>query len=393
MGEALALGLGDNVDYEIEWDSVVLEGLVGEFRLADRELRPIRRIRSVRELVVSILGFMKAGVGGECHVDDLKVITDFSEKFRYKTTIGGTAPRAAIAMSKIGIPSSVHLVTINDHIRELLPRDVAWTCSNDRDSSYPHLIVQFVKGARVAAGDIDVTAPISSRIIYVNDLDNTMMKLEPRFFDRLRDTRAFLVSGFNAMHDSRALGERIGQLDGLLDKVPDAATIFYEDACFHEEDLKQVILDRLAGRFDVFSLNEDEMQDYLKGRIDLLDAGAISKALERLHAIIPVPTLIVHTRHWALASGKDCGRYEEAVKQGITMATARFRFGDGFTKGDFARTGDLPEEPEGGEFARKLNDIGGGKLCCLPSAAVEERNVTTIGLGDAFVGGFLSALA
>lgn len=391
--ESLTLGLGDNVDYEIEWDSNAIEGLIREFQITDRELGPVRRIRDVKELTISILDFVKAGIGGECYVCDLGIITEFSRRFRYRISIGGTAPRAAIAMSRMGISSAVHLVTINDHIRRLLPRDVSWVCSNEEDSSYPHLIVQFVKGARVTAGDIDITAPASSRIIYVNDLDNDVMRLEPDFFEHLDGVRAFLVSGFNAMHDAKSLHERIRQLTGLLEKVPETATIFYEDACFHEDTFKQIILGELADSFDIFSLNEDELQDYLKAKIDLLDAKAISKALSMLHDIIPVPTIVVHTSRWTLASGRDCGRYAAALESGITMATTRFRLGDDFGKEDFVGTGLLPKDQEGRALARELNSIGDGAVYCLPSLHLEEERVTTVGLGDAFVGGFLSALA
>lgn len=392
MNGALALGLGDNMDYEIEWDSHIFESLIREFRIAQRELRPLRHIRNVRDLVASILGFLTAGMGGECYVEDMRVITELSERFRYRITIGGTAPRAAIAMSKIGIPSSVHLVTINDHIRKLLPPDVSWTCSNAEDSSYPHLIVQFIEGTRISAGDIDITAPVSSRIIYVNDFDNKVMKLAPEFFDDVQGAHAFLVSGFNAMQDGRLLLERMKELDSLLGKLPDETTVFYEDACFPFEPLRQMILDELSGSFDIFSLNEDEMQDYLKTKVDLLDPGEILEAVRTLRSIIRVPVLIVHTRHWALASGKDCVGYTKALQRGIGMATTRFRFGDDFSKDDFLQTGRLPEEEEGGTFAAEINRLGGGEVHCVPSVAVQEKKVTTIGLGDAFVGGFISTL-
>jgi ADP-dependent phosphofructokinase/glucokinase len=390
MNGVLALGLGDNTDYEIVWDSRVFEALILEQGITRRELRPIQRIHDVRELVVSVLGFINEGKGGECYVEDLRIITEFSERFEFRITIGGTAPRAAIAMSKIGIPSSVHLVTINDHIRRLLPPDVSWSCSNKEDSSYPHMIVQFIKGTRVASGDIDITAPVSSRIIYDNDYDNKVMRLEPEFFEDVGNARAFLVSGFNAMQDGRLLLERVKELDLLLDRLPETATVFYENACFPIEGLRQVVLDNLSHRFDVFSLNEDEMEDFLKEKVDLLDPEGVLESVMALREILRVPAIVVHTRHWALASGADCAGYAKALKHGISMATTRFRLGDDFSREDFLRTHDLPDEAEGGAFAERINRIGKGEVLCLPSVAVEERNVTTIGLGDTFVGGFLS---
>jgi sugar/nucleoside kinase (ribokinase family) len=43
-------------------------------------------------------------------------------------------------------------------------------------------------------------------------------------------------------------------------------------------------------------------------------------------------------------------------------------------------------------FCRCLNQTTGDKLYCVPVAQVEQSSATTIGLGDAFVGGFLPML-
>jgi sugar/nucleoside kinase (ribokinase family) len=40
----------------------------------------------------------------------------------------------------------------------------------------------------------------------------------------------------------------------------------------------------------------------------------------------------------------------------------------------------------------KIEDISKGLVCCGPSFTVTEKNVTTVGLGDTFVGGFLPVL-
>jgi ADP-dependent phosphofructokinase/glucokinase len=74
------------------------------------------------------------------------------------------------------------------------------------------------------------------------------------------------------------------------------------------------------------------------------------------------------------------------------MATTRFRFGDDFTEENYMETDGLSQEEEGSVFANELKILLGDKVCCIPSVRVEEKKVTTIGLGDAFVGGFLPAL-
>jgi hypothetical protein len=61
----LVLGLGGTVDYEIAWDSGVLEGLVVEYGIRAAELTTTIAIESERDLVVALLGFVKDGAGGE----------------------------------------------------------------------------------------------------------------------------------------------------------------------------------------------------------------------------------------------------------------------------------------------------------------------------------------
>jgi ADP-dependent phosphofructokinase/glucokinase len=140
-------------------------------------------------------------------------------------------------------------------------------------------------------------------------------------------------------------------------------------------------------------MNEDELQAYVGRKIPLLDPVEVHAALRNLHQLLPVPALVIHTRYWALAFGSRAARYAKALKGGITMATTRFRFGDEFTPADYLETERLPVEATGMEFAASLGGLAGDGVCCLPSVQVEESRVTTIGLGDAFVGGFLPALA
>jgi ADP-dependent phosphofructokinase/glucokinase len=44
-------------------------------------------------------------------------------------------------------------------------------------------------------------------------------------------------------------------------------------------------------------------------------------------------------------------------------------------------------------FAAALEDRMGGVVRCLPGFRLDVAEPTTIGLGDAFVGGFLAAVA
>jgi ADP-dependent phosphofructokinase/glucokinase len=392
MKEKITLGFGDNIDYEIVWDSKVIENLIIQHDIHDDELDINKVVTCGRDLVISILSFLQSGSGGERIVSSSEMLEHFSQQFEKKITLGGTPVRAAIAMRKLGTTSVLHLVTINDHIRRLMPQDSPYVCSNMQDSLHPHLIVQFGKDTCVKAGDIDICTSQANRIIYHHDDDNITMNLNEDFADLITDARVFLISGFNAMTSEALLTRRLESLLSIMETLPKDALVYYEDGGYYEPKFRQVIFRALAGNIHIVSLNEDELQGYLGRRLDLLDVLQIKEALVELQEIIPVPVIVVHSRYWALAYGEDAARFSKALKGGITMATTRFCYGDDFTIEHYKNIERLVANQEGAIFANVLNKLLGDNVWCVPVADVEQSHATTIGLGDAFVGGFLSAL-
>ena len=120
---------------------------------------------------------------------------EFAHRFQYKITLGGTAVRAAVAMQKLGYTPGLHLVTINDYVKTRIPAGCRWVCSNDEETRYPHLVVQFDKGARVRIGKSEIEAPRANRIIYVHDPDNATMAISPDFGSFADNARVLLISG------------------------------------------------------------------------------------------------------------------------------------------------------------------------------------------------------
>lgn len=392
MGSKIALGFGNNVDYEIVWDSRVFEDFILRYRIRGEELSTDRPIDSERDLVVSCLAFLKEGKGGERFAASPEIIEKFSNNFQKKVTLGGTPVRAMLAMHKMGAAPALHLVTVNDYIRQRIPKDCPYVCSSKADSLYPHLIVQFDRGTCVDAGGVHILSARSNRVIYSNDADNRDLKLSEHFSDLISDAEVLLISGFNTIRDGKILDERLDTLLSMLEKLPRRTLLFYEDACFYNADFSKRVRDVLSRRISIFSLNEDELQGTLNREIDLTNAAQVKQALAEVHDRIPVPVIVVHTRYWALAYGEKAGEMEKALKSGITTAAARFQFGDEYTAEDVKRTRMCPPEPEGEAFSREMNGLPGGKVCCLASLNVKAEKATTIGLGDSFVGGFLPAL-
>ncbi|WP_433293809.1 ADP-dependent glucokinase/phosphofructokinase [Actinoplanes sp. CA-030573] len=393
------LGLGGCVDYELKLTAAVLEKLIVDHGIVAAELTSPAPgsgwVASERDLVVSILGYVARGGGGEHYVASAPALSTFADRFPHRQTLGGTSVRAGILMSRLGVPSTLHLVTVNDTFRRLLPPGTEYITSGAGDTFYPHLIVQYDQGLWIRANDIDIHAPYPNRLIYVNDPANGDMRLTDDLGDRLGKAGVFLISGFNAMRDRAELDVRLAALREHMRQLPDDAVTYFEDAAYHEPAFSARVREALLDRIDVYGLNEDELQAYLGRPVDLLDAADVADALTAVHALIPVPTLVLHTKYWALAlgAGDDAGDHAGALDTGTVMAAARYVHGDDFTDADVARLRSLPRRPESVAFAAALRARLGDAVHCVAGFALDVPDPTTVGLGDTFVGGFLASVA
>lgn len=389
----VVLGLGGTVDYEIVWDSTTIERLVDEYSVTASELDASLPIETERDLLVTLLAFVRDGVGGERFVASSDIVEAFSSRFVSRTTLGGTCVRAAIAMKTLGIDSTVHLVSIDDTVRELLPEGVDYVSSALEDTLDPHLIVQFAAGARVHAGDIDITSPHPNRIIYANDPPNRELLLSDALGSALERADVFMFAGFNVIQEAEVLEERLLSIRRHMESLPSTALVFYEDAGYHIPGLSRRVREEIVDLVDVYSLNEDEMQSYLGRSVDLLDAGELLSALEELHELIPATVLVVHTKYWSLALGHRALEFTRALWSGTVMASTRYTFGDGFTEGDFVEVSTYPRNQAGAPATQKLVEVLGPRVSVQLALELTTSTPTTIGLGDSFVGGFVAALA
>ena len=393
MSAQLVMGLGGTVDYEVTWDASVLERLVEQYGIEADELSVSIPVTSERDLVVALLGFIRDGVGGEKFVASSSVLEGFAARFERRITLGGTCVRAAMAMRIFGLGCVLHLVSIDDHVRRLLPEGCDYLCSADHDATDPHVIVQFAQGARVCAGGIDIRASHPNRVILVNDPPNRELALSDELGDALSTADVFMVAGFNVMQDADLLDQRLVSLTEHMRRLPEDAVVFFEDAGYHVPALSRRVRDALLDRIDIYSMNEEEMQGYVGRSVDLLDADEMAAALHDLALEVPARMLVVHSKYWSLAFGDGARAYEAGLLGGIVMASTRYRHGDVYTEREYREVGALPVHERGRELAAGLVARLGGAVCCLPALVVPVDRPTTIGLGDTFVGGFVAALA
>lgn len=391
MSGRLVLGLGGTVDYEIRWDAAVVGALAAEHDVRRAELSTTAPIDDERGLLVAILAFVDRGVGGERFAASSDILERFAARFEAVVTLGGTGVRAGIALANLGIPSTQHLVSIDDNVRRLMPPIIDWVCSATDDTLDPHLIVQYPAGSVVHLADGDVVAPAANRVIVANDRPNREMAIAAELGGELADADAFLISGFNTMQDPALLEHRLDELQTAMVRLPESALVYYEDAGFYRREFAAIARDRLLARIDVYGMNEDELQEYVRRDIDLTDPVDVADALDQAHRLIPVPALVVHTRFWSIAVGPGAARHRAAVDAAVRVSATRYRLGDVFDGDDLAETARLPRHPDGERVvaavqAHRPDAVG------VAAVVVTTDAPTTIGLGDSFVGGFLSAV-
>lgn len=391
VARQLVLGLGGTVDYEIRWDSAVLDALVREYGIGPDELDDAAPIVDERSLVIVVCAFVASGRGGERFVADSSIVERFAARFVTDVTLGGTGVRAGLALARLGIPSVQHLVSIDDTVRRLLPPAISVVSSATEDTLDPHLIVQYPKGATIAVGDGAIRADRANRVILANDPPNRSMRIAPDLGDALETASAFVISGFNTMQDSTLLDSRLDDLERALDRLPLDAVVYYEEAGFYVPRFSERVRERLLPRIDVLGMNEDELQERIGRTVDLRDPNDVARAIADVHERIPAPALVVHAASWALAVGLEARRYANALESAVSIAATRYRVGDDLTRDEVERTRTFERSRDGhavvtGVRSTRADAIG------VPGFVVDTPTPTTIGLGDTFVGGFLAAL-
>ncbi len=396
MPNKIVMGFQNTVDFELAWDLPRLNALTEAFEVRSCELDQPLEIKTERDLLIVLLQHMRAGTGTECIVNSSRITRQFASRFSYQVTLGGTAVRAAIALSMLGVPSTIHACSDNHHFRRLLPDSVKYLASvpDEGEDFNPHVILQFPAGAHIQAGDVDFVTHRPNRVIFAYDPPSVNLVISEEFGTLAASARVFLAASYNAMKDPVLLRQRLDTSLGIFRQLPPGAITIMEDACFSSSEIRRDVTQTLAPHLQIFSMNEDELQDRLGRRIDILDPKAVAEALETVAAQIRVPVLICHSAYWALAYGEKPQRAEAALRGGVAMASTRFRMGDFFTMADFLRTQTLADDARGTAFAQAIARELDGRICCIPGKDLRfVAKPTTIGLGDAFAGGMLFRLS
>jgi Archaeal ADP-dependent phosphofructokinase/glucokinase len=396
MNERVALGFHTCVDYELVWDTSIIERQIRAFDIHADELKVDIEADSERAVWIMSLAHLKAGIGCEIVPDQSEICVEFSNYFDYRITLGGTPTRAAIILDCMGYPSLLQTSCYNEHVKRLMPANVRVLPGVDADHTeiYPHIILQCAGGVRIQANDIDFITPRENRILISRDEYSLNMPiLDDAYGEMIRGCEAFLLGSFTEIMDFDVLKDRMKKTKKLLSYLPKDATIMMEDGCYVKSEFRHYVHQQLAPQLNLISMNEDELQQYIEKKIKILNPQEVKEAIEYVSKKIGVKSIIIHSAAWALVYGEKVDAWKIPLENGVIMASTRFRKGDFFTLDDYERTKELPDKKESVIFCKQIKDMVGDKIHCIPSKDLGfVKNPTVVGLGDSFAGGILLGL-
>lgn len=396
MGDKIVLGFHACVDFELKWDPKKIEELIRYYDIKEEELTTDElNIDSERKLLLASLGHMKAGVGAEFIPEKPEICFDFAQHFDYKTTIGGTAARAAIAISKLGYESALSMVCYNKYIKELLPEKVHYysNVGENHGDVYPHVVLSYPANAHIQANGVDFVTPRENRMMFSRDVDSLNMVISQGFAPMLKDAEVMLLSCFSEVLDEAILKERMVQVNQLLEELPEKAFVVMEDGCYVNKEFRVYVHEALHEKLDALSMNEDEMQEYIGKRINIMNPAAVLDAIRYIYERINVPLLIVHSAKWAIAYGKDADKMAHVLEGGTNSASTRFCYGDDSGVKEYEETAKLAVRQDSIVFGEELEKMSDRAICCVPSKDLSfVEHPVVVGLGDSFAGGLLPEL-
>ena len=121
----------------------------------------------------------------------------------------------------------------------------------------------------------------------------------------------------------------------MLRGVPQGAPVVYEDAGFHDESMRAVVLEVMPSLVSVHSLNEDEARHYLGRQVDLTAPQEVAAMMRGLKGILGAPTVMVHTSRYAACIGAQADLYRDAARAGCLLASTRFAHGDRYGRAEY----------------------------------------------------------
>lgn len=364
-------------------------------------------IRSMEELLSTIVYFCRNGIGGEVDIENVKLVED---SFHWEYGMGGTAVQAAMALAAIGCPSIVHLTDDSREVCEILKSPYIYTVSEKGELIHTdevaqtqeqeiHFIIQFKKGDIISLGAQKIVIPASNRLILTKITVNKFLPLSDTYFNYIEkhaeEISSNVLSSFNAVLYTEVLTDRLACVKEHIIKYKEnnpSGIVFFEDAHYHSTEVRKLCISSIYSYVDILSLNEEELKYTLEMYEFDIDIDNILSCIEGTKFIRKnfgvKKGIIVHTKDYSMYVGDmPEADIESGLMYGNLLATAKAEYGWYGTKEQIGEIAKLPLSQRG----LRNREIVKSKPCApevilVPTKYIDKPKYT-IGLGDTFVAG------
>ncbi len=404
-----ALGYTSNLDVLCDFQIEVFNELLSR-SLPNGDLAGMKASKEITDMegfLETIVYFCTHGIGGEVDISDFGIIRD---TFEVKKGMGGTATQGAMALAAVTCPSIIHLTDDSKEVCDILNSPYIYTVSNKGELIHTdqitqtaeqeiHYIIQFKKGDVICLGSQKITIPASNRLIITKITVNEALPFSDSFFTYVEthaaNIKSNVLSSFNAIQDKGILEQRLAYVKEHIKKYKannEAGIVYFEDAHYHNKEIRQVCLETLYPYVDILSLNEEELEYTLSMYdfpIEINDIHSCIKGADYIKERFSVKKgIIVHTKDYSMYLGETLsGDIEKGLMLGNMLATAKAVNGWYGTKEQIREVIKLPLS-EKGMRNRELTakEHFPWEVVFVPSKYIDKPRYT-IGLGDSFVAG------
>ena len=405
-----AMGYTSNLDLLCDFQVDKLNELLAEYMSGEdlTKMKPAKMIRTMQELLETVVYYCINGIGGEADVEDPELV---KSSFSFKNGMGGTAVQAAMALAQIGGKTLVHLTDDSKEVCELLHSSYIHVVLGNGELGFTdqvishnpqetHFIVQFKKGDQVRLGEQVIAIPCSNRLIFTKNTVNEYLPLWEPYFkwieQNAKQVTSNVLSSFNSILEKEVLKDRLQYVKNHVEiyrrNNPDGI-VYFEDAHYHNEEVRRLCVETLYPCVDILSMNEEELQYTLKEMygydVDIDDIYSCIDGVEFLLDKFHIKKgVIVHTKDYAMFVGDSENiDIENGLMYGMIMATAKASHGNYGTKEQIRQVLELGVSEKGLSNLKKVEERGYGSRVILVPTKYIDKPKYTIGLGDSFTGG------
>lgn len=404
-----AMGFSSNLDllcdFQVDTLNKLLNQHIPNAKLS--EMKAAEKINTMEELLSTVVYFCANGIGGEVDVENVKLV---ESNFSWKYGMGGTAVQAAMALAAIGCSSIVHLTDDSREVCKILESPYIYTVSENGNLIHTdeveevqeqeiHFILQFKKGDTIRLGEQELVIPTSNRLILTKITVNEFLPLSKAYFNYLEEhaenISSNVLSSFNAVLDTEVLIKRLNFVKEHVKKYKEnnpSGIVFFEDAHYHNTNVRKLCINSIYSCVDILSLNEEELKYTLEMYEFDIDINNIISCVEGTKFIREKfgvkKGIIVHTKDYSMYVGDALkADIESGLMYGNLLATTKAEHGWYGTKEQIGEINKLPLSQKGVKDRETiLSGAFAGEVVLVPTKYIDKPRYT-IGLGDSFVAG------